>query len=53
MKINLEPRYQNYWLDLAREEEEKLEEEKKKKAQIDLLNIINHIISVKKRKRKP
>ncbi len=32
MEINLEPRYRNYWLDLARKEEKEKEEAKRKEA---------------------
>ena len=40
MDINLEPRYRNYWLDLARKEEKDKEEEAKKKTMATIASII-------------
>lgn len=52
VKINLEPHYRNYWLDLAREEEQNKEKENKKEVLASLLQTINQIIQYKKLKKK-
>jgi len=42
MEINLEPRYRNYWLDVARKEKKDQEEEKRTQAVKNLLRAINN-----------
>lgn len=54
MKIDLEPHYRNYWLDLAREEEKsknQIKENKRKKAISELMKTINWIFAAKKKKK--
>lgn len=53
MKINLEPHYRNYWLDLARDEERAKEDAKKKEALAQLVKTINQVIAAKNKRRRP
>jgi hypothetical protein len=52
MEINLEPRYRNYWLDLARKEEKEKEEAKRKEALSRLVNAID-LVAHKNNQKKP
>lgn len=49
MEIKLDPRYRNYWLDLARKEEREKEENKRKEALAGLLNAINSVYNKQKK----
>ena len=49
MEIKLDPRYRNYWLDLARKEEREKEENKRKEALAGLLNAINGVYNKQKK----
>jgi hypothetical protein len=48
--IELDPRYRNYWLDLARKEQKEKEEAKRKKALSSLMKAIDEITNQKKKK---
>ncbi len=49
MEIELDPRYRNYWLDLARKEKKDEEEAQRKKAIANLLNAIGNKPNKKKK----